>query len=208
MNESCLTWLNHVPHRWGMSHMNESWLSFARADLGGLGSSHMNAPCHTWKSHVTYEWGMSHMNESRLTWMSHATSRIWEDSDAQCVMSHMSESCHPRMGMSHMNESCLTWLSHVPHEWVTSRPRSGRPRIHGTSNHPCPWKNGRRYALCLCVRVCLYVSVLNIWIPYISHTSNHPCPWKSGRRCVLYLCVRVCLYASVCTIGFVHISNV
>jgi len=57
LNKSCVPWMSHDYHEWGMTHMNESWL--------------MNEAWLTWMIHDSYEWGMTHMNEAWLIWMRH-----------------------------------------------------------------------------------------------------------------------------------------
>jgi len=48
-NESCLSWMSHVPYECVMSHMNAS--------------------CHLWMSHVMYEWVTSRVTASCRIWL-------------------------------------------------------------------------------------------------------------------------------------------
>jgi len=82
MNESCLTWTSHVSHERVMSHMNES--------------------CLTWTRHVSYNQVMSHMNEAYLQ-------RAKQSSNSLIPTNYLS---HERV-MSHINKACLTSTTHL-----------------------------------------------------------------------------------------------
>ena len=99
MNESCLTWMSHVPYA-----QKTMWYRTS----GYKGSLQGYESCLIWMSHVSYEWVMSHMNESCLTWMSHVP---YEQKTTCCCISTLQR-------LSVRIWCPLQWMSHLSYKWV------------------------------------------------------------------------------------------
>ena len=138
INESCPTWMSHVPYEWSTSFKGvgceRMWMSHVPCEgvMSLINESHewvmpyMNKSSPIWMRHVPYEWIMSHMNESCHIWMSQALYEI-NHVPYEWFMSYMNElfliwmsHFHNAWVMSHMNESCHIWMSHVTYERVMS----------------------------------------------------------------------------------------